>query len=211
MQIFFLDRLAPPYAWLSESESHHCRKVLRHQPGDHLTTVDGKGNMYLAELLPESGKAAKLQLLEHHPAWGEHGKTLHLAVSPLRLKDRFEWLIEKAVELGATDISPIACARTDPYKSKFKVARLEKLILTAMKQCKRSLLPRLHPMVPFQDWLTTHESLPTYLAWCEADAHLKTAFPSLAKQTELALMIGPEGDFSPEEIEVAQRHSPGPP
>ena len=204
MQIFLLTIDPAQRAWLNEEESRHCLRVLRHQLGDHLIAVDGRGMKYEGEIISTSGKQVELRLLSQEANWGEHGKRLHLGVSPLRLKDRFEWIVEKAVEMGVTDLHPLMCARTDRYKSKFKVARVETLMHTAMKQCKRSLLPRLHPLTPLTDWLTEARSGARFIGWCEANQHLKQWQGDLEAETEVHLLIGPEGDFSQEEVQLAE-------
>jgi 16S rRNA (uracil1498-N3)-methyltransferase len=204
MQIFLLTIDPEQRAWLNEEESRHCLRVLRHNLGDQLIAVDGQGMKYEAEIIGVGGKQVELRLLSQETNWGEHGKRLHLGISPLRLRDRFEWVVEKSVEMGVTDLYPLRCARTDPYKSKFKAARLETLMQTAMKQCKRSLLPRLHPLTPLADWLTEARSGARFMGWCEASQHLKQWQGQLETEEEVHLLIGPEGDFSLEEVQLAE-------
>jgi 16S rRNA (uracil1498-N3)-methyltransferase len=209
MQVFLIERVTNQGGWLNADETRHCRKVLRQHPGDELHTVDGAGQYYLARIEAFEGKETRLQVLAQHRDWGEHPGHLCLAVSPLRLRDRFEWIIEKAVELGATEIVPLSCARTDPYKSTFKPERLQGIMLTALKQCKRSRLPHLHPLTPLADWLQRPLTGAGLLAYCEDSLPRRPLSEALASGTpaSLTLLIGPEGDFSPEE--ATQAHDAG--
>ncbi|MEL7534622.1 MAG: RsmE family RNA methyltransferase, partial [Bacteroidota bacterium] len=153
MQIFLLERVNSQTGWLGATETKHCIKVLRHQNGDQIMCIDGQGTAYQAKIKQSSKEETELHILEAIPQWGEHDINIRLAVSPLRLKDRFEFLIEKAVELGVSEIFPISCKRTDKYQAKFKAARLQTQILAATKQTKRSQVATLHPLQPIEDFL----------------------------------------------------------
>ncbi|MEL6674051.1 MAG: RsmE family RNA methyltransferase [Bacteroidota bacterium] len=206
MQLFLISSSDHKQGQLSAGETRHSLKVLRHQIGEEIHGIDGKGNYYRARLKAVIDQQAQLEILEHQKDWGEAPGRLVLAIAPLRLKDRFEWAIEKAVELGVTEIYPIQTQRVDPYKSKFKPERLRTIMVTAMKQCKRSRLPLLHDRLSWQEFLAHQPSLPNqkYLAWCEAEAPLSERVQA-APFADTLLVIGPEGDFSPEEIQQAQQ------
>jgi 16S rRNA (uracil1498-N3)-methyltransferase len=206
MQIFWLEVLNSTLARLNQSESLHCRKVLRHQKGDEIFCIDGKGKAYRTRIKAFEKQQTQLEILETIPGWGEHNCHIRLIVSPLRLKDRFEWLIEKSVELGVTEIYPVQCLRTDKYKAKFKPERLNTLLLTATKQCKRSRIPILHPVQGLNDYLSLDRQGPSYLAYCEAETLLQEQKDQIAAAAELNLLIGPEGDFTEAEVEWAEAH-----
>lgn len=203
MQIFFLTVESPEKGRLNATETRHCTRVLRHQIGDQIHAIDGKGNLYTARIQQINKESTDLELLQHQPNWGEHGRTLRLIVAPLRLKDRFEWLIEKSVELGVTEIVPLQTQRTDVYKSKFKPERLQTLMLTATKQCKRSRIPTLLPIQPYHEWMNHAPEGLKFIAWCEAEQQLGHFEQDIKPATELSIMIGPEGDFTEEEISMA--------
>lgn len=205
MQLFYITSISAGSAELDAIETRHCIKVLRHQEGDVIHGIDGHGSMYKARISHTHRDRTELALLEKFQNWGEHGNTLRLAVSPLRLKDRFEWVIEKAVELGVTDIFPVHCQRTDRFKAKFKPARLQTLMLTALKQCKRSRMPILHPVQSLTSWLDMLPSGPVYLAYCEATQQMSQYQTEIQSIDELSLIIGPEGDFTEEEVQHAQQ------
>lgn len=206
MQIFLLEWIDMPHGRLGATETRHCMKVLRHQIGDQIFCIDGQGTGYQTRILSYEQQQTKLEIQEVLPNWGEHDTHLRLIVSPLRLKDRFEWLIEKAVELGVTEIFPVQCRRTDKHKAKFKPTRLETLILTATKQCKRSRIPTLHPLQTLNDFLSEEQSGLSYLAFCEAENLLQSHAAAIRAAPTLNLLIGPEGDFTEAEVEWAESH-----
>jgi len=208
MQIFLLERINSQTGWLGPTETKHCIKVLRHQNGDKIFCIDGKGTAYQAKISQHSKEETELQLIEKFPRWGEHEIHIRLAVSPLRLKDRFEFMIEKAVELGVSEILPISCKRTDKYQSKFKATRLETRILAATKQCKRSQIPILHPLQSIQDFLADTPSGQHYIAYCEEQPiPLQQAASQIQAADTLTLLVGPEGDFTEEEVRFAEREN----
>jgi 16S rRNA (uracil1498-N3)-methyltransferase len=202
MQIFYLPQ--PGAAALSGDEARHCVKVLRHRPGDRIWCVDGAGTLYEALILEAAPEQVQLELLARTEGWGEHGRSLTLAFSPLHDKDRLEWMVEKSVELGVTELRPLLCRRTDPYKAKFKPERLHAILLAGLKQTKRSRLPLLHPQEPLEAWL--RGPLPEglrLLAYCEASRPLAAVQEAAAGARSLTWLIGPEGDFTPEEAAAA--------
>lgn len=204
MQVFWANVDQNHQLWLDETETRHCRKVLRHQVGDQINCIDGAGRYYLAIISSFTSDQHTLLAVESSITdWGEHGGNVVLGVSPLRLKDRFEWLIEKSVELGVNKIVPLRCERTDPYKAKFKPERLQTIMRTALKQCKRSRLPELAPLQDFSEWVTQPLSGPRFMAYCEESAHFVQYLTEIPSPPQLTILIGPEGDFTPEEVRQA--------
>lgn len=203
MQLFLVDKKDNQTGHLSASESRHCMRALRHSIGDEINCIDGKGNMYISQIDTYNKEIVSVKLLETFSGWGEHSANVRLVVSPLRLKDRFEWLIEKSVELGVNEIFPILCQRTDKYKSKFKTARLETLILTALKQCKRSSLPTLHPSQAIDSFLNQPHEGSAFVARGDSTDSLQSLSRTIQEAKTLTLLIGPEGDFTDEEMKLA--------
>lgn len=185
---------------MPEVESGHCVRVLRHQPGDLLEVVDGKGGLYTVRLVDAHHKHAMVEILERRelpPYW--KGR-LVLAVAPTKNMDRMEWFAEKATEIGINAITCLNCRFSE--RKEIKPARLEKILVSAMKQSQKATLPELNGMTDFR----TFVSLP--FAGRKFIAHCEEGVKPLLKQTyhpgENALvLIGPEGDFSPEEIALA--------
>lgn len=209
MQVFLIENAKGQSGRLNSDETRHCRKVLRHEVGDEIHGVDGEGHYFRARIEAFDQGVTRLQLLDRIDEWGEHGGSLCLAVSPLRLRDRFEFVIEKAVELGVTQIVPLQCTRTDKYKAKFKPERLQTILLTALKQCKRSRLPELLPLTPLDDWLAQPLPGSGYLAYCDEELPRQPLVQALAllPTRQATLLIGPEGDFTTEEAQ--QAHAAG--
>ncbi len=204
MQIFQAETIEFPLATLGPEESRHCIKVLRHQEGDLIYLTQGKGFLYQGRILTYDKRETQVEIVEIFEGFGEHSHQIKLAVSPLRLKDRFEWIMEKAVELGANEIIPLHCHRTDVYKATFKARRVESILITALKQSKRSQLPRLHEVRPFEDWIAEEMDGLKLMGWCEADTPVQHYTQKIKDQGSITLLIGPEGDFTDEEVELGQ-------
>lgn len=204
MQIFFASRLDEHQLSLSGQEAKHAVQVLRHKVGDQLMCIDGKGTAFEATITQAGKQAVVLDILHTFTGWGEKPSSLQLAVSPLRLKDRFEWIMEKAVELGVNEITPIICDHTIKF-FKYKHQRLEQIILSATKQAKRSFLPILQEAIPIQEYLSTQvdETSVKIIAHCQAKAALSTYQTEIQASPTMQIMIGPEGDFSEAEIQEA--------
>lgn len=186
--------------WLEGEEARHCFKVFRHQPGDEVLATDGMGHAYRASILSASADKVALHILETLPGYGEPPVHIHLAFSPLRLTDRQEWLIEKAVELGVSQITPVYWQHTDKYRATVKVPRLENIIRAATKQSMRSRIPVLHPNCDGGYFL---EQINTAEATCllaQADQPLPIMQAGWKPEKPIILAIGPEGDFTQEEI-----------
>ncbi|MEZ4826003.1 MAG: RsmE family RNA methyltransferase [Bacteroidia bacterium] len=207
MQVFIVESISGKNSSLSGEEARHCLKVLRHQPGDEIHVTDGNGSMYLARIQNTSASGVSLQILQELPGYGESPVNVRLAVSFLRLKDRFEWLMEKAVELGVTEIYPLVCARTDKFKGKIKEDRLGKIVLTALKQSARSRLPILHPPSSVEDFVQLPSDGIRILAWCETKDRIQLLDQEIRDASSVTLMIGPEGDFTEEEVTAARNHN----
>ena len=202
MQIFILHLLNEHEGYLDAEEAKHCVQVLRHQEGDQIHTIDGKGNYYLSQIESAHKDRVHLRLLDHQAQWGEKACYIRLGISPLRLKDRFEWLVEKAVELGVNEIIPIRCQHTQKF-TKYSVSRMEKRIQSALKQCKRSLLPIFQPEISIETFLQETESSLGFIAQGNSPTSLPTHTSDIQKASDLLLLIGPEGDFSESEVELA--------
>jgi 16S rRNA (uracil1498-N3)-methyltransferase len=206
MQIFLSTLDEYPHACLRPEEIKHCIKVLRHQVGDVIYTTEGKGVMYRSRIEVADKQKVELSILEAWPDFGEHAFHIRLLVSPLRLKDRFEWIMEKAVELGVNEIIPLQCQRTDGYKAKFKEERINGILETALKQCKRSQLPLLQALTSFEEQMMVEREVEglKIMGFCEEDKAIQDYSQDISKATPLSLLIGPEGDFTEEEVELAK-------
>jgi len=146
MELFYTNNIIQEgEALLNEEESRHCVKVLRHKRGDLINFVDGAGGLYTAEILSDKEKEIRLRVTEHNPEYERRGYYLHIAVAPTKNIERYEWFIEKAVELGIDEITPIIGEHSE--RKVFKRDRCERIILSAMKQSLKARLPKLNDVV----------------------------------------------------------------
>ena len=201
MNLFLIQKKSLHQAYLDESESRHCIKVLRHQVQDTIYGIDGAGHQYQCRITAISSKRVELEVIHTIADWGEKPQQISLAISPLRQKDRFEWAIEKAVELGVTSIQPLICKRT--VKTGFKAARIQSITLSALKQSKRSRLPHIYDPMPIMQYLNQVLEGPRLIAWCEEEQPIQAYHELIKTAARIHLLIGPEGDFSEEEVAMA--------
>lgn len=185
-----------------KDESKHIARVLRKKEGDILHITNGQGILFTAVLTLADQKRCTVDItkIDQQPA---PKYQLHLAVAPTKMNDRFEWFLEKATEIGITDITPIRCDHSE--RKVIKPERFEKVIQAAMKQSLQTHLPKLHPLTPLSEFIATHQNTQKFIAHCEEWD--KKELKDLAKpQSAITVLIGPEGDFSPAEIELALKN-----
>jgi len=199
MQLFYTTHIDDQLAFLSGEEAKHCVQVLRHRVGDEINLMDGLGGNYLGSIIEATKNKVSLRILSRQQTYPHRTERLHLAVAPTKNISRFEWFLEKAVEIGIDEITPVLCQRSE--RKVVKPARLEKIILAAAKQSKNTILPLLHPMVKLsaflkKEWINVPQK---FIAHCEADNEIHLLEKYKADQ-DVVILIGPEGDFSPVEI-----------
>lgn len=205
MNLFYSKDITPGgFCTLDAEESRHAVRVLRLREGDELNVTDGRGGLYGCRVVEANDKACVVEAvttLAAQPA----PIAVHLAVAPTKNPARMEWLVEKAVEVGVSEISLLQCNHSE--RSFLKTDRLEKLAVSAMKQSLHTFLPVIHPAVRLADWLNspiaTRDSQQKYIAHCEADRPRVPLTEVLTPGQDLVVLIGPEGDFSTEEIALA--------
>ena len=198
--LFYTTRIENGLAFLDEEESRHLLTVLRRQPGDRLELTDGKGHFYTAELVETGKKGAVARILDTRPAPLERPARLHIGIAPTKQMERLEWFLEKATEIGIDEITPMLCKRSE--RDTVRLDRLEKILVSAMKQSLRARLPRLNPMTPVKKVLENAVEAQKCIAWCAPEPlpHLKN---TLRGELDTLVLIGPEGDFTPEEVALA--------
>jgi 16S rRNA (uracil1498-N3)-methyltransferase len=201
MQLFYAPDLSGDNVILDKTESNHCIHVLRHTVSETIHLTDGKGGIYAARIIEADPRACKVMITEFLPGDTRRPR-LHLAIAPPKHSDRFEWFLEKAVELGAGEITPIRCQRSE--RKEIKMERLEKILIASMKQAIVPMKPMLNPMIPFSQFMKATSSLQPnkFIAWCDESTNLSLQ-EALVKEIHAILLIGPEGDFTPEEIQLA--------
>lgn len=190
---------------LNEEESKHCSRVLRLSVGDTVFLIDGRGGLYEAEIETAAKKHVELRITKTTKAYQKRNHHLHIAVAPTKNIDRLEWFLEKATEIGIDEITPIICERSE--RKVVKGDRLEKVITAAVKQSLQAYHPVLNPAVTFSELLAQHTnaqtSLSKLIAHCIDDEQRRYLKDLVQPHGNYLMLIGPEGDFSPQEISSA--------
>ena len=198
MQLFFIENPESEIV-LSKEESKHATKVLRKKEGDILNFTDGKGGFYRAEITEADTKNCKLQIISSEQKPKQHNYHLHIAIAPTKNMDRYEWFLEKATEIGIDEITPIICDHSE--RKVLKTERCNRIMLSAIKQSLKFHLPKLNEAIILKDFLEKDFEGHKYIAHCEDGE--KTELRKEKKANKTTILIGPEGDFSRAEIEIA--------
>ena len=199
MHHFFSNQVNSNYIKLSGNEAHHAKRVLRLQVGDLAKVFDGEGSIYECRIKELSKKDAILTILKEKKAEYK-APELTLFVAPTKSIDRFEWFLEKATEIGVGKIVPILAEHSE--RKVIKQERLEKVLVSAMKQSMNPYKPELHELTPFAKALKRFTTGDRFILHC-IDDEKKHLFNELKGHVATSILIGPEGDFSPNEIEMA--------
>ena len=183
---------------LDEAESKHISRVLRLAVGNEIMLLNGKGLIFQCELT-SVGKQCTVNIIQFTKV-EEEQPNIHIAIAPTKNNDRLEWFIEKTTEIGINEITPIICSNSE--RKVVKEERLLKTAIAAMKQSSRAFLPQINEAIKLKDFLKTCNAKQKFIAHCyeENQQHLKELY-TLGK--DVVLLIGPEGDFSLEEVEIA--------
>lgn len=203
MQLFY-GKPEGKYITLNQEESHHCIKVLRKNAGDELSVFDGLGNLFIAKIIDPHAKHTVLEVIQTTENWGIHPYNLQLAIAPTKMMDRMEWTIEKATELGINRITPILTSRSE--RKVVKTERLERIVMSAAKQSLKGVLPVIDELTPFKDFVKGLNR-EFYIAHCMDHLGDKPHLINLLNNPlDLVICVGPEGDFSEDEIKMALQH-----
>jgi 16S rRNA (uracil1498-N3)-methyltransferase len=201
MQLFFnpnIDETTQSFSFDKE-ESRHIIKVLRKKDSDILHVTNGFGLLFETQITLASDNKCTVEVLSITNA--EKPKFhLHLAVAPTKMNDRFEWFLEKATEIGIQEITPIFCDRSE--RKVINRDRFEKIILSAMKQCNETFLPKLNEAISFKEFIKQKNQGLNLIAHCE-ETDKKSLKEILKPNEDVTILIGPEGDFSEKEIALA--------
>ncbi|AXB58484.1 16S rRNA (uracil(1498)-N(3))-methyltransferase [Flavobacterium fluviale] len=201
MQLFFnpnIDETTQSFSFDKE-ESRHIIKVLRKKDSDILHVTNGSGLLFETQITLASDNKCIVEVLSITNA--EKPKFhLHLAVAPTKMNDRFEWFLEKATEIGIQEITPIFCDRSE--RKVINKDRFEKIILSAMKQCNETFLPKLNEAISFKEFIKKQQNGLQLIAHCE-ETDKKSLKEVLKPNEDVTILIGPEGDFSEKEITLA--------
>ena len=201
MHVFYTPDISSDEYLLNEEESRHCTKVLRLGIGAHVYLIDGIGGLYKAEITAESKKHVVLRVIESQKAYHKRRQHLHIAVAPTKNIDRLEWFLEKATEIGIEEVTPVICDRSE--RKVVKEDRLYKVITSAVKQSLQAYHPVLNPQIALTDFLKQSNDSTKMIAHC-LEREPRQYMSDVAEPGQrYTILIGPEGDFTPREIEMA--------
>ena len=198
--LFYQTVVSEGFITLSEEDSRHCIKVLRMKTGDHANVTDGRGNLYKTRIAEANPKATKLEVFETLSRHPSHHFRIHMAVAPTKNISRFEWFLEKATEIGIDEITPLICHNSE--RTVLKLARLEKVVIAAMKQSQQYWLPEIHEPVQFGQFISSPFTGSGYIAYI-GDIAQQSLIEAYKPATDATILIGPEGDFTQEEVKEA--------
>lgn len=201
MRLFYDPNITPSDSehTLSEDESKHVIRVLRMKLGERIGILDGKGSSYTCEIIDDSPKRCGLKVVEIQTE-EKQSVEIHIAVGPTKQMERIEWFIEKSTEIGITEITLVECKNAE--RVKIKTDRLEKKAISAMKQSHRKFLPKINVLTKVSDFITNNPNGLIAHCYDQERAEFNTVF----KPNGCPILIGPEGDFTLEEIELAKKH-----
>jgi 16S rRNA (uracil1498-N3)-methyltransferase len=200
MHLFYTPDLHDETHRLSEEESKHCIRVLRLNEGDTLYLVDGKGLFCEATIITAHPKACLLKITDKKYNYGKRNYHLEIAVSPTKNIDRYEWFLEKATEIGIDGIIPLISRHSE--RKEIKPERLEKVMVSAVKQSIKAFLPQLRPVQTFKETIKSSFDGLKFIAHCNVGDKVLLR-DAVVKGAAVLILIGPEGDFSAEEVEMA--------
>lgn len=186
---------------LPEEESVHCSRVLRLRQGDLIEVVDGKGHVYSCEILNAHPKHTDLKIISKNAQQLHWSPTITLAVAPTKNMDRMEWLVEKAVEIGVNKLVFINCHNS--VRRVVKGERIRKIIVSAMKQSLKAAIPEFVELIDIKDFLTQKDSSIKFVGYCDSETERQDFSTVYNGCSDITIMIGPEGDFTEEEIKTA--------
>ena len=205
MELFYSSDIEGGICRLDHDESGHCVKVLRHRAGDEISVIDGCGTLYRCKITNDSHKGVEAMVLDSVENWGGHPYRLHMAVCPTKNNDRYEWFAEKACEIGMDEVSPVIGDHSE--RRVFKTARIEKILVSAAKQSLKGAVPTVNEPVSVKEFIKTAGDGLKLIAYCFEDDRVPRRSIKEVLQTyegtDITVLIGPEGDFSHEEAELA--------
>ncbi len=204
MPLFYTPDITGTTHTLSEEESKHCARVLRLAEGDTVYLTDGRGAWHTARITAASPKRCEVEVVETKHDYGRRPYALTIAVAPTKNNDRYEWFLEKATEIGVDRIIPLETTRSE--RRVYKTERGNKLIESAMKQSLQAYHPRLDELTTFSEVVKMPFAGDKFIAHCEESDRKVLLRDAARRGVGTLILIGPEGDFAPEEIRLAREH-----
>ncbi|MCI6550878.1 MAG: 16S rRNA (uracil(1498)-N(3))-methyltransferase [Prevotella sp.] len=204
---FFYVPDASETGMLPDEEAIHALRVLRLKTGDEVFLIDGKGTFYRAVITLTDTRHCWYEMRESMPQERTWRGRIHLAIAPTKMMDRMEWLVEKATEIGMDAFTFLDCQFSE--RKALRLDRLDKIVIAAVKQSRKAWKPAVHPLVPFNEFMATPRAGRLYIAHCYPEIERSDLFNELTAHNDdedITILIGPEGDFSVEEVKIAAAH-----
>ncbi len=200
MNAFYIPEISGSPIKLNVEESRHCIKVLRLRKGDHVLLLNGKGSIFEAVIQIPDASSCMLDILKEDMCQSCRPYSLKIALAPTKNIDRFEWFVEKSTEIGIDRIIPLICQHSE--RKEIKPERIEKILISAMKQSGQTFLPELTKLTSFKDLISKPFKGDKLIAHCDT-GDKKELKNTITPGKDVLILIGPEGDFDPEEIDLA--------
>lgn len=203
MQFFYHPDLSHPVFELLPDEAKHCVKALRKRVGDSIFVTDGQGKLATVQIMDATASHCTVQTLKTEENYAIRPHIFHLAIAPTKNSDRIEWLVEKSIEIGIEQISFLKCDHSE--RLKLDLDRLQRIAVSAIKQSNTTWIPNMQ-IVDYKNFIINSTSIQNrYIAWCDEHNQEEFAQQKL-KDQDVILLIGPEGDFSGEEVALAEQY-----
>jgi 16S rRNA (uracil1498-N3)-methyltransferase len=204
MHLFFRQDISSDSIQLDREESRHCVKVLRLRKGDSIHLTDGKGNLAEGVIENDSLNGCEVNVTQRSSQKNKRQYKLTVAIAPTKNHDRLEWFVEKATEIGVDEIVPLICSHSE--RREVKTERLKNISISALKQSQNFFLPEISEAILFEDFIAKKSSSQKFICSCEVDSnhHLKNV---CRPASDCVVLIGPEGDFTQEEIILALKNN----
>lgn len=207
MHFFYTPDINSDVYTLDVQESRHCVKVLRLKIDDNIYLTDGCGNLFKTKIIDTEIKACKVKVVETFKEYEKRNFRIHIAVAPTKNINRLEWFLEKATEIGIDEITPIICEHSE--RKIIKTERLNKIIISAVKQSLKAYKPILNEAISLKNFLKKDFQQQKFIAYCDIE-NPKLLQQEYKKDKDVLILIGPEGDFSKEEYKTAQERNYAP-
>jgi len=203
MDTFFSTLINNNEIELSKSESHHCIIVKRKKINDKVKVVDGNGYVYVSSIVNANKNCVILKIEEKKKSLSP-ANNLHLVISPTKSQDRIDWMVEKATEIGVEEITFLLCSRTE--RKKINLDRIKRISISALKQCGQAYLPKINDIQEFRFVIESIEANQKYIAHLEDDDNKVFLSKTYKSGKSSVIVIGPEGDFTKDEINIAKNN-----
>lgn len=186
---------------LPDEEAQHCVRVLRLKEGEEVEVVDGKGRLHLCRILNANAKNCAVEIVRTTDVKPHWGCRITVAIAPTKNMDRMEWMAEKVTEMGVDRIVPLLCRYSE--RKVLKTERLRKILVAAMKQSLKATLPQLDDLTPFADFMKALPDGQRFIAYCDPAIPRRDFVKECLPESDVTILVGPEGDFSQPEIRAA--------